>query len=360
MTSAHKSNDVRIFHKQCTSLAKAGYDIYLVAQGESYEANGVKIVGVPKVTGGRLKRMTQGAKSVYKKALEINADIYQIHDPELLPYALKLKKKGKKVIFDSHEDLIDSILDKSYMPMFLRRLLYFIFKIYYKIIIKKYDAVITVTPHIYDKLVKLNKNTYIISNSPIINTHDEIKTYTVSRNIIYAGGITNQWCHHFIIKSLENCNDVKYVLLGLGSEKYLEELRSQPEWKSVEYLGKIPFEEVRESFNKSSIGMAVLMYSGNTDYKNGTLGNTKLFEYMSEALPVICTDFVLWKEIIDKYNCGICVNPNNTEEISAAINYLLDNPEVAREMGQNGRRAILEEFNWGIEEKKLIELYKAL
>jgi glycosyltransferase involved in cell wall biosynthesis len=360
MTSAHSSNDTRIFYKQCTSLANGGYDVYLVAQGESYEENGVKIAGVPKVSGGRFRRMIQGAKSVYKKALEINADIYQIHDPELLPYALKLKKRGKKVIFDSHEDLIESISDKSYLPKILRPLLHCIFKIYYKIIIKKYSAVITVTPHIYDKLVKLNKNTHIISNPPIVSVDDEIKAYAISRNIVYAGGISSQWCHNIIIEALANCNDVKYILLGSGNEKYLGELKNQPEWKFVEFLGKVPFEEVKENFKKSSVGMAVLMYSGNTDYKSGTLGNTKLFEYMSEALPVVCTDFVLWKEIIDKYKCGICVNPYDVNEISNAINYLLDNPEIAKEMGQNGRRAVLEEFNWGVEEEKLLELYGAL
>ena len=72
MTSAHGVEDVRIFHKECVSLAKAGYETYLVERGESYDKNGVHIVGVGEISGNRMKRMTQGAKAVYQKALELD------------------------------------------------------------------------------------------------------------------------------------------------------------------------------------------------------------------------------------------------------------------------------------------------
>ena len=78
------------------------------------------------------------------------------------------------------------------------------------------------------------------------------------------------------------------------------------------------------------------------------------------GLPIICTDFVLWKEFIDKYNCGFCVKPKSVEDICTAIKYLLDNPERAKEMGLNGRKAIKEEFNWQNEKKKLFALYERI
>ena len=103
MTSAHAPEDTRIFYKECVSLAKAGYEVYLVARGDSYEKNGVNIMGVGEVTGGRLNRMIEFTRRIYRKAISVDADVYHLHDPELLLYALKLKKRGKKVIFDSHE-----------------------------------------------------------------------------------------------------------------------------------------------------------------------------------------------------------------------------------------------------------------
>jgi len=107
-------------------------------------------------------------------------------------------------------------------------------------------------------------------------------------------------------------------------------------------------------------GLAILDYSENTCGKLGTLGNTKLFEYMQAGLPVICSDFVLWKDIIEEWDCGICIPPRDVIALRNAIQYMIDNPEKAKEMGKNGRQAVLEEFNWGIEEKKLISLYRKL
>ena len=78
------------------------------------------------------------------------------------------------------------------------------------------------------------------------------------------------------------------------------------------------------------------------------------------GLPVICTNFVRWKGCVDRWHCGICVDPENVDEIAAAIRYLLDHPDEARQMGENGRRAVKEEFNWGVEEKKLLALYEKL
>ena len=76
------------------------------------------------------------------------------------------------------------------------------------------------------------------------------------------------------------------------------------------------------------------------------------------GLPIICTNFILWREFVERCHCGICVDPENEDEIADAIRYLLDHPDEARQMGENGRRAVKEEFNWGVEEKKLLALYE--
>ena len=63
---------------------------------------------------------------------------------------------------------------------------------------------------------------------------------------------------------------------------------------------------------------------------------------------------------MERWHCGICVEPDSVDEIAAAIQYLLDHPEEARRMGENGRRAVEEEFNWGTKEKKLLALYEEI
>lgn len=160
LTSVHRTTDVRIFHKQCTSLAKAGYETYLVGPGQSRSENGVNVIGVGEATGGRLSRMTRFANKVYKVALAIDADIYHFHDPELLPYGLRLKKKGKTVIFDAHEIYPEQILSKTYLGIF-RGLISSVFSIYEKYVVAKLDAVAVVTPHMIDIYISLSKRTLI-------------------------------------------------------------------------------------------------------------------------------------------------------------------------------------------------------
>ena len=108
------------------------------------------------------------------------------------------------------------------------------------------------------------------------------------------------------------------------------------------------------------IGIAVHDYTPNVGGKEGSLGFIKNFEFMMAGLPVICTDFKVWKEIIEKEKCGICVNPTDKDEIKNAIQYLLTNPEVACWMGRNGRKAIENKYNWETQVPILIDFYNNL
>lgn len=357
MTSAHGPEDVRIFHKECVSLAKNGYDVYLVGRGDSYEKNGVHIVGVGQIPGGRLKRMTVGAKAVYKKALELDCELYHFHDPELLPYGLKLKKAGKKVIFDSHENTVEQIMEKEWIPNVIRKPAYTLFHWYQKHVCRQLDAVISVTPHICDYFRKINPNTYMITNYPVLQPLTEERE-RIHGSVCFAGGIYDQWNHEKIIQAMERIPGCSYVLCGAGDSGYMESLKKLPAWEKVDFRGKLPHEEINNILASCQIGMSILSYNHNTGFQTGTMGNTKVFEEMMAGLPIICTDFDLWREFVERYHCGICVNPESVDEIAEAIQYLLDHPEEANRMGENGRKAVIEEFNWDVEKKKLIHLYE--
>jgi glycosyltransferase involved in cell wall biosynthesis len=87
---------------------------------------------------------------------------------------------------------------------------------------------------------------------------------------------------------------------------------------------------------------------------------TKLFEYMAAGIPVIASDFPLWRSIIQEAGCGILVDPLDTQAIAAAIEYLVSNPREAEAMGQRGRRAAEKQFNWANEEQTLLSFYSSL
>lgn len=361
MTSAHKSDDTRIFHKECTSLANNGYDVFLVSHGDSYTKNGVTVVGLGDKPTGRFQRMISSTRNAYRQAKSLDADIYHIHDPELLPYAYKLKKEGKKVIFDSHEDYLSTITEKSWIPSFFRKLVFKVFKMYEKKVIGAIDAAVVCYHWTEDRYNEINENVKMILNFPILEDENTVIERSNLRKISFAGGISRQWCHKEIIEAIDSLEDVEYELAGRLSGAYGEELKNLEGWKHVNYHGVLPHEEVKNTiYSNSSIGMALLDYIAQCKGTVGNLSNTKFFEYMQMGLPLVCTNFKLWKEIIDEEECGICVNPHDVAGIANAIEYLLENPSIAKEMGRNGQRAVIYKYNWGVEEKKLLNLYEMI
>ena len=169
LTSVHSSDDTRVFHKECVSLARAGYDVTLVAPGESREELGVHIVGVGEKPVGTLNRLTSPfAKHAYEAALALDCELYHLHDPELLPYALKLKRHGKTVIFDSHEFYSLLIQEKGYIPGFLKKPASRIYGALEAGVFKKLDAVIIpCTSFGKNPFEKCAKRTVIVVNLPV-------------------------------------------------------------------------------------------------------------------------------------------------------------------------------------------------
>ncbi len=90
-------------------------------------------------------------------------------------------------------------------------------------------------------------------------------------------------------------------------------------------------------------------------------GNTrKIYTYMASGLPVIVPNFGEIGKIVKEEKCGILVDTCDPKQIACAIIYLLKHPKAAEIMGQQGKRAIEEKYNWKMEEKKLITAYKKL
>lgn len=363
VTSVHPRYDPRIFHKECKSLASSGYDVTLIVNDNlpSESIDDVKILSTQEEPRNRFERMVRSKKNIKALMLEVDADIYHFHDPELLPEASWLKKKGKIVIFDSHEDVSQQILFKGWIPRCLRKPISSLYKIYEQSKIKNLDALISVTPKVVERLKEINPNTFMITNYPILNAESSVsEPHKKKRAICFAGGIVSDWNHENIIRAIESIEDIEYILAGKGSDEYLDKLSSLQGWGKVRFLGRISHEEVKKDvYSEAMIGMAVLTNDSQTG-DEGTLGNTKIFEFMEASIPVICSNNKIWKNIVDKYALGMCVDPKDADAIHDAIIILLDNPDQARQMGENGRRAVEVEYNWETQERVLLEAYKSL
>jgi len=364
LTTVHQVFDVRIFYKQAKTLVQAGYKVTLIAQHDKDEiVDGVRIVALPKPKN-RFIRIFVLIWRVFYLALSQKADVYHFHDPELIIVGIILRILGKKVIYDIHEDISKQILSKYWIPNFLKKFISFYVKKIEIFSVSKFSKIICATPFISDNF-KFSNKINIVQNYPItkVNKLSNIKPYNLRDNqIVYIGDITKIRGIYDILKSIEISNEFKkknykLVLVGRFSpESILDDLKKMTLWERVNYLGWKSPEDVNTVLNNGKIGMLIFHPVPNHIESQPN----KLYEYMLAGLPVVASNFPYWESIIKKYQCGILVNPLLPEDIASGIDWLIKNPDEAEKMGIRGRKAILKEYNWENESKKLLNIYKEL
>jgi glycosyltransferase involved in cell wall biosynthesis len=359
LTSVHHRNDTRIFYKELPALVEAGFQVsVVVADGKGDKQQlGYQVfdIGFPR---NRLSRIFKSAKKVLKKALELKSDIYHLHDPELLFIGKRLKKLGKTVIYDAHEDVPRQILSKYWINIYVRKMISSLAEVVENMICRKLNLIITATPFIRERFLKINPNVIDINNFPILDPNFEISEWeSRKQEICYIGSITEVRGILELVKAMSNVNDITLNLAGVFShDEFRQKVTNSAGWENVKEYGFVDRKAAQDIMNKSIAGMVTLHPIIN--YIDSL--PVKMFEYMGAGIPVIASDFPLWKEIVEKNNCGICVDPFDPDQITEAINFIQQNPEKAKQMGIKGLQMVKEKYNWETEKKKLISAYNQL
>ncbi len=360
ITSAHAWKDNRIFNKECRTLVDAGYEVELLCPGDGdREEDGVQVRTVP-LPAGRMERMRKTTRRLYEKALELDAHLYHFHDPEFLPFAKKLVKKGKTVLYDAHEDLPRQILSKEWIPKGFRGLVAGLVQRYEKGISARLSGIVTATDTIADRFRGRGVAVTAVKNFPRLKdlpAPDPGKGTIDERpfQLCYLGGISRNRGIVELLRAMERLDGVHLALAGPFQPAELQhELEDMKGWERVTYHGVLDRQGVVEVLENSRIGVVTLHPVPN--YREAL--PVKMFEYMGAGLPVLASDFPSWKGIVENENCGVCVDPLDPDAIADAVKALMIDPERARQMGSNGRKAVERTYNWEHEKEKLLELYR--
>lgn len=359
VSTVHYRYDTRIYLKMCCFLAQNKIDVKLfVADGQGDEfINGVHIqdVGLSK---NRLIRIFYMPIKMFFLCLNQKHSIFHLHDPELLPLGFVLKLLNKKVVFDSHEDIPNSLYSKHYIKFPFNFILSKLIKYFLELCLPFFDFTIAATSTIKESLPK-SCNILIVNNYPIfeelITNNNDIKR--LKSSVCYVGTITEP---RGIIELCKASNlfykGITLEIVGKIDKEMKYKLDSLTKLDNIKYHGFLDRNDLAILLSNCFAGIVTFH-----NYPNHINSQpNKLFEYMSAGLATICSDFPLWRKLISNHNCGILVDPMSPYDIAQAVNRLFDEKSIAFELGTNGKSAVFNHYNWNSEFKNLLELYHSL
>jgi len=372
LTSVHPPFDPRIFHKEAQTLVQAGYEVTLIAPHDKKSENvdGVQIMGLP-----RYKRRFYRPLNwwrILRMALRQKADVYHFHDPELLPIGLWLQWwTGRPVVYDAHEHYPDTILVREWILLPARKPISSLFNFIELHLGALFSAVAVADDEVEARFQKVSSRVVKLYNFPLqhifrTEQNAEAESFERPNSVVHVGLLSKErgvWIMLDAISDLINIYnlDLTLTLVGRPSSLTLEKqvkncVQARGIASHIELVGQVSHVEVPRYTRRARVGW-VPWQPVEKHCKNIP---TKMFEYMACGLPIVASDLPPIRRFIAESACGILVNATNAHEHAEAILYLLDHPDEAQRMGENGRKAVKEKYNWESEGRKLLRLYEEL
>ncbi|MDO6809174.1 glycosyltransferase [Zobellia galactanivorans] len=362
VTTVHPRKDTRIFYRECQSLQKAGFDVtLLVSDGMGDEIDGqIKIVDLGR-DRSRIRNFRKSYRKIVSTVRRLKPKLVHFHDPELIFVGSRISKMGIPVVFDIHENVAAQILNKPYIYSFLRKPISELYKIVENCFVRNLHMIIA--EHSYRNVYeKRGLSLTTVLNMPELNHFRSfVNTNRMGADIFYIGGVSDERGLHVTISALKILKkrgfDFFMHYIGPITDDRISSLDLEDINKNIRFYGRMDSKNGFEISKRCIAGLSVLKPIKN--YIESY--STKIFEYMAVGLPVITSNFQLYRDVVEKYNCGFCINPYSSEELADSLEALISNPKLVRTMGENGIDAVKSRYNWSSEESKLIDVYyKAL
>lgn len=366
ISTVHSALDVRIFYRECRSLVQAGYEVHLVIpRAENSVRDGVSIHCIP-VVKSRFVRMLLMPWVAMRKALQTKASLYHYHDPELLFMGFVLRWiLGKKVIFDVHEPVALQVMSKPWLPRWSRKAIALLYRLIEKIFSQGQELVLA---NEYS-VARHPHRAYLVRNYPLFR--DDVAGLANAKNrntdpplLVYVGGVARIRGAMVYVelagKLAQRGHDFHMQIVGPCSEQLQTELKAR-----IESLGlqdkvllrdRIDWPEAMELVSKATIGMCLLLPVPNYTASLAT----KILEYMMLGTPVLASNFDCWRDIVEGEGAGMMAEPTDINEVADVCEWMLNNPDELRAMGQRGMEAVRSKYNWSSEFRELLRCYETV
>lgn len=368
LSTVHLALDNRVFYREAQTLARAGYEVTLIAVHDRDEVkDGVTILALPRVS----RRMRWKLwRQLARMAVATTADIYHVHDPELLLVTPYLRRKtGRPTIYDIHEANADFIAVKDYLPGWMRRPLSGIFRRLEPLLARGESGLIFADDQISQDFSKITRHKTTLFNFPgtaLLNQGNITKSYTDKEPVIlYLGGLERNRGSALMMAAFAEVlavrGDSRLLIVGHFMPPELqEEILADAKFRAIDHAvtitGRVPFEEIGNYLRRAMIGWVTWQPYP----KNMKNIPTKIFEYMAYGLPVVSSDLPSIQPFVENEVNGLLVDATNPSAHAGALLRLLQSESEAIRMGQAGRSLVETKYNWNVMEPRLLSFYDQL
>lgn len=368
----HEPFDKRMYHKVGRSLMKAGHLVVSICP-EGYfdgaERDRIRYRYIPRAET-KFQRVVAALRLIQAGRAE-EADCYIAPEPESWLAALVIKwLHGGRVVFDMHEHFPTEFA--KFFPERLQLFATSAARVTMRFL-ARYTDLIILTRESFEpvweglptpRIVAINANHVQPRCTGIPKSvREQVGDGPVVIHEGTFGEVRGSWQLLDAMKIVaRQVPGVRCVLLGAYVQGNLDHFRQAIEKAGLTgtfvFLDTVPYEEVPAYVAAADVGLIL--------FQPGLVNHTfamphKLFDYMREARPVVAPDFAIEvARIIDSAEAGVLVEVTDPEAIARALVKLLANPELARRLGENGRRAIEDRYNWEREEVNLLAAIDAL
>jgi len=176
--------------------------------------------------------------------------------------------------------------------------------------------------------------------------------------VIYIGSISPTRGVLELIEAMGLLAETLPARLAIGGEfepaELEQEARQKPGWKRTDYAGWQNRQGLLDLLARARIGVVPFLSTG----WHMDIQPIKLFEYMIAGLPIVSSNLPRLRAVVQEVQCGILVEPGQPEAFAEAIQWLLEHPAEAQAMGERGRQAVLQTYNWNSQARLLLDLYR--
>jgi glycosyltransferase involved in cell wall biosynthesis len=362
LTSAHPWDDPRIFHKMCRWLARAGAEVHLVAANglgtEQPEVDGVRLhlLSQPQ---GRRERMIRTRAAAWRLALSLEPDLVHFHDPELLWGRLWRANPGVRVVYDVHEDLTEQVTLKRWLPRVVRLMGGAIGELEQRLAASAH-GIITVDPVLQERFT--GRDVPLVRNFPDIAAIDLITPALRPAGsedrwvAICAGSLGNDRGTGELVRAFDLLIDTfELWLVGDAPASELEEWKQYRGWKRVRHFPRMALGPALAMVKSADVVLNVVPPRAQYRWARYPV---KGLEAMVCGIPLVMSDFENLRETFG--GAAVFVDPENPQDLAAAMRGLANDPERARKLGEHGRQLVRKRFCWSSEFRVLLDEYARL